>query len=137
LKLSASEAWEYLSGVWKLVKRLKEQDFHSLERQDDLEETVEENFIVRDALRKGDVTMFNSQCLHRGPASNGIGYAFFGAWTTPGYIATGLHTDGVPIHKMNWEEEFKQWLDKSRENEKHKGNKFFALANKMTWTKKK
>ena len=125
--------------MWELVTRPEEQTnkFHTLDRQDQLEEAVVEENIVRDSLGKGDLTLFNLQSLHRGPASNGIGYAFFAAWSTPGYAATGLNTDGVPVHKANWKKEFKKWLDTSRQGEDHKGNKFIALAKKIDWTKKK
>ena len=128
---------KYLSDVWGLVQRPEEQSdkFYNSDRQDALVEALEETNIIKDVMGKGDVTLFNSQCLHRGPASNGIGYAFFAAWSTKGYNATGLHTDGIPIHKANWEGQFKKWLVTSKETEDHMGNKFYALANKLMWNK--
>ena len=125
--------------MWDLVTRPKNQtkEFYAQDRQDNLDETVKPEDIIRDALSKGDLTLFNSQCLHRGPASDGIGYAYFAAWSTPGYAATGLHTDGRPVNKDNWEGEFKKWLDTSSQGERHKGNKFIALDEELDWPKKK
>jgi hypothetical protein len=112
---------DYLETVWKRIERTRittQDQFNMATRQDEIAEVLSgENEMIGWETRRGDMTVFVTDHLHRGASSNGIGYAYFCAWEIR-QQNEGTHTDGLPVQYTNWRtaytEDFKKQEEKRR-----------------------
>ena len=140
MDMNATEAFSYLEDVWSRVVRITgktESAFGKISHQKKLKECLLEGCQLvddKDARGEGHMRVFNTQCLHRGGASTGTGYSCFFSWQSAVYEGLHLSTDETPVHKTNWQDMHKgRWLRPAEEAEPHRGNRFYALANKIPW----
>jgi hypothetical protein len=107
---------DHLETVWNRFRRTKvttQKQFDLTTRQDQIEEKLcNGNEVDSWKSKKGDMTVFLTDHLHRGASSRGKGYAYFCAWEVPQNKVEDTHTDGLPVHWTNWKVAYTEALQK-------------------------